>query len=448
MLDDYLTNNVSKTEFSVSEISGKIKSLLENNLGTVRIKGEISGLKIATSGHGYFSLKDENAILAATCWKHSLARVNFKLEEGLEVIVTGKITAYAGQSKYQISVELIEPSGVGAFIKILNERRQKLDKEGLFAESHKQTIPFFPKKIGIITSITGAVIKDIIHRISDRCPTHLIIWPVSVQGETSAEEISNAINGFNKLPPHSKPDLLIIARGGGSIEDLWSFNEEIVVRAVFNSIIPTISAVGHETDYTLIDLAADLRAPTPTAAAEFAVPVIADLKYTLNLFAERLSHRLSDFIKYYLERLNNSARVLQQIQSTINNHTQRIDDLSFRLIGALPNLLKQKQSHLLHFPISRLKPTKILNFKYLQYKNVSDNLLSKKNSFLAPLEHRLTLNASLLSSLDYNNVLNRGFAMLKNSDGKIISSLSDAKNSPLLRLRMKDGEMSVTKTNT
>ena len=445
MLDDYLTNNVSKTDFSVSEISSKIKWLLENNLGTVRIKGEISGLKIATSGHGYFSLKDENAILAATCWKHTLARVNFKLEEGLEVVVTGKITAYAGQSKYQISVELIEPSGVGAFMKILSERRQKLEKEGLFAQEHKQKIPFFPKKIGIITSITGAVIKDIIHRISDRCPTHLVIWPVSVQGETAAEEISNAINGFNKLPTNLQPDLLIIARGGGSIEDLWSFNEEVVVRAVFNSGIPTISAVGHETDYTLIDLASDLRAPTPTAAAEFAVPVIADLKYTLNLFAERITHRLSDLIKYYLQRLRNNERVLQQIQSIINNHIQRLDDLSFRLIGALPNLLKQKQLYLLHFPISRLKPTKILNYKYLQYQNMRNSLFGKKDTLLAPLEHKLTLNSSLLSSLDYNNVLNRGFAILKNSDGKIISTLSDAQKSPSLNLKMKDGEMSVVK---
>ena len=448
MLDDYLTNNVSKIDFSVSEISSKIKWLLENNLGTVRIKGEISGLKIAASGHGYFSLKDENAILAATCWKPILARVNFKLDDGLEVIVTGKITAYAGQSKYQISVELIEPSGVGAFMKILRERRQKLEKEGLFVHEHKQKIPFLPRKIGIITSITGAVIKDIIHRISDRCPTHLIIWPVSVQGETSAGEISSAIDGFNKLPLTLQPDLLIIARGGGSIEDLWSFNEEIVVRAVFNSTIPTISAVGHETDYTLIDLVSDVRAPTPTAAAEFAVPVIADLKYTLSLFTERISNRFADLIKYYMQRLNSNERILQQIQSTINNNIQRLDDLSFRLVGALPNLLKQKQLYLVQFSIERLRPTKILTYKYLQYKNMSRNLLGKKDSLFFPIEHKLALNSSLLSSLDYNNVLNRGFAMLKNSEGKIISSLSDAQKSSSLQLKMKDGEMNVVKLIT
>ncbi|CAN0577409.1 unnamed protein product, partial [Ectocarpus sp. 12 AP-2014] len=299
MLEDNLTDNLTQIEFSVSEISGKIKWLLENELGIVKIKGEVSGLKIAASGHGYFSLKDNNAVLAATCWRHNLARANFKLEEGLEVVVTGKITAYAGQSKYQISVESIEPAGSGAFMKILKERRAKLEQEGLFSKDHKQKLPYFPKKIGIITSISGAVIKDIIHRITDRCHTHLVIWPVAVQGENSAAEVSNAIDEFNKLDTKHRPDLLIVARGGGSIEDLWSFNEENVVRSTYNSKIPIISAVGHETDYTLIDLAADVRAPTPTAAAEFAVPVAADLKYTLDVLGSRMYTRLIDLVKFY-----------------------------------------------------------------------------------------------------------------------------------------------------
>ena len=263
--------------FSVSEVSSKIKKLLEDNLGYVKIKGEISGFIKAASGHGYFSLKDERAVLAATCWRHNLANIDFKLEEGLEVVVSGKITAYAGQSKYQISVEKISPAGAGAFMQILRERKAKLEKEGLFAKETKQNLPFFPKTIGIITSPSGAVIKDIIHRISDRCPTRLLVWPVTVQGETSATEVSNAITGFNKLTK-DRPDLIIVARGGGSIEDLWGFNDEIVVKSAFASKIPLISAVGHETDYTLLDLVADRRAPTPTAAAEFAVPVLADLK--------------------------------------------------------------------------------------------------------------------------------------------------------------------------
>lgn len=427
MLDDNLTNNISISEFSVSEISGRIKALLENNLGIVRIRGEISGLKIASSGHAYFSLKDENAVLAATCWKHSLARSSFTLEEGLDVIATGKITAYAGQSKYQISVDSIEPSGLGSFMKILQQRRKKLEEEGLFDPKHKKKIPFLPKRIGIVTSITGSVIKDIIHRISDRFPSHLLIWPVSVQGETSADEISKAIEGFNKLPAELKPDLLIVARGGGSIEDLWSFNEEIVVRATFASQIPIISAVGHETDYTLIDLVADLRAPTPTAAAEFAVPVLNDLKYTIDVLAKRIRN---------------------QIESNVNQHIQRIDDLSFRLAGSLPNLLKQKTVHLSHTTLDRIKPTKILKFKFLQYNNLATNLLTKSTKLLLPMDHKLNLCSTLLLSLDYNNVLNRGFAMIKNDQGKIISSVTGVKKSTQIQVKMRDGIIVANPINT
>jgi exodeoxyribonuclease VII large subunit len=447
MLEDNLTNNLGQTEFSVSEISSKIKWLLENKLGVVKIKGEISGLKIATSGHGYFSLKDSSAVLAAICWRHSLSRVNFKLEEGLEIIVTGKITAYAGQSKYQISVENIEPAGSGAFMKILKERKAKLEKEGLFAKEHKQKIPFLPKKIGIITSITGAVIKDIIHRISDRCPAHLVIWPVSVQGETSSTEISNAIDKFNNLSPEQRPDLLIIARGGGSIEDLWSFNEENVVRSTYNSKIPIISAVGHETDYTLIDLAADVRAPTPTAAAEFAVPVELDLKYTLRTIGNRMYARLSDLLKFYSQQLSNNKRALEQVSNSVENYAQKIDDFSFRLLGSLPNLLKQKENLLEYFPMSRLRPIKILKYKYLQYKHFNEILLSKKSSLLNEHQHKLTLNSSILNSLDYNNVLKRGFAMICDDKGKYVSTLSEARKSQVLNIKMQDGKMEVIHKN-
>lgn len=443
MFENNLTNNIQPSEFSVSEISNQIKKLLENNIGTVRIKGEISGLKIASSGHAYFSLKDSGAILAATCWRHSLAKINFRLEEGLEIIVTGKITAYAGQSKYQISVDFIEPSGDGAFMKILNERRIKLEAEGLFAKEHKKPIVFFPKKIGIVTSITGSVLQDIIHRISDRCPVHLIIWPVAVQGESSAFQVSEAIDGFNKLPGEQKPDLIIVARGGGSIEDLWSFNEEIVVRAVYNSEIAIISAVGHETDFTLIDFVADLRAPTPTAAAEFAVPVLRDLKHTIESLYDRINTRIASLIRYYSERLESNARILNQLIYQIGNQTQKVDELSFRLIGALPNLLKTKQSLLQYFPLARLRPIKILKYKYLQYKHCSDNLNTKKYSLLERHENRLTLSKSVLASLDYNNVLKRGYAIVKNKDGQILSSLAEAKKSPTIYLKMKDGEIEI-----
>jgi exodeoxyribonuclease VII large subunit len=434
-------NNIN--EFSVTEISNKIKWLLENNFFQVRIKGEISGLKIATSGHGYFSLKDENAVIAATCWRHSLARAKFELTEGLEVVVTGKVTAYAGQSKYQISVEMIEPAGVGAFMKILAERRAKLEAEGLFAPEHKKKIPFLPKKIGIVTSLSGAVIKDIIHRITDRYPVPLYIWPVTVQGESAAGEIANAINGFNSLEPHLKPDVLIVARGGGSIEDLWPFNEEIVLRAAYNSEIPIISAVGHETDYTLLDLVADLRAPTPTAAAEFAVPVLSGLKYTLDSLYNNIARRATAIIKYKAQILENYNRILQYPVNYLNNNIQKLDDLGFRLSGSLPNLLKQKELALKYFPVSRLKPNKILHYKYLQLTSMADNLAGKKSNLLNQFEYKLSISSSLLGSLDYNKVLGRGYAMLKNSDGVYISTVKEARESKHLNVQMKDGELKV-----
>ena len=371
--------------------------------------------------------------------------MNFKLEEGLEVIVTGKITAYAGQSKYQISADYIEPAGSGAFMKILKERRAKLEQEGLFAKDHKQKLPYLPKKIGIITSISGAVIKDIIHRITDRCHAHLLIWPVAVQGENSAEEVSNAIDGFNKLDLNHRPDLLIVARGGGSIEDLWSFNEEDVVRSTYNSKIPIISAVGHETDYTLIDLAADVRAPTPTAAAEFAVPVASDLNYTLNVLGNRMQTRLTDLLKFYSQTLSNNKRALEQVKNSVETYAQKIDELSFRLLGALPNLLKQKNNMLKYFPMSRMKPIKILKYKYLQYKQFDDILLSKSGTLLNKFQHKLELNSSLLNSLDYNNVLKRGFAMISDSKGKYVSKLAEVKQSSVLNIKMQDGEIEVAK---
>ncbi len=443
MLQECLTNKMEKTEFSVSELSNKIKFLLENNFSNIKIKGEISGLKIAASGHGYFSLKDNNAVLSAICWRHVLSRINFKLSEGLEVVVTGKITAYAGQSKYQISVESIEPSGEGAFMQILRERRIKLQAEGLFVKEIKQKIPFFPKKIGIITSISGAVIKDIIHRISDRFPTNLVIWPVSVQGEASAEEVTKAINGFNKMQGNERPDLLIIARGGGSVEDLWSFNEEIVIRAAFACKIPLISAIGHETDYTLLDLVADRRAPTPTAAAEFAVPVMRDLKYTMHSIYTHLEQKISDFVKFSAQNLHNYKYALQQFANNLSYHTQKIDELSFRLNKAGPEIIEKKASSLSVFPLVRLKPVKILKYKYLQYQHISNNIMSKQEIILTPHTNKLQLNSSLLSSLDYKNTLKRGYAMIKDENGKVISSLSIAKSNSKLTVVMQDKELKV-----
>src|ERR1700720_2730404 len=282
---------INAPEFTVSELSSALRRTVEDAYGHVRVRGEISGFRGPhSSGHCYFALKDESAKIEAVIWKSAHARMRFKPQEGLEVIATGKPTPYPGSSKYQIVIEAIEPAGVGALMALMEERKKKLAAEGLFDEARKQLLPWLPEVIGVVTSPTGAVIRDILHRLEDRFPRRVLVWPVKVQGEGSAEQIAAAIRGFNALPQGGKiprPDLLIVARGGGSLEDLWSFNEEIVVRAAADSMIPLISAVGHETDITLIDFAADKRVPTPTAAAEMAVPVRSELFVEVDSLARR-----------------------------------------------------------------------------------------------------------------------------------------------------------------
>ncbi|MGA8712709.1 MAG: exodeoxyribonuclease VII large subunit, partial [Roseiarcus sp.] len=272
-------------EITVSELSNALKRAIEDRFGYVRVRGEISGYRGPhSSGHAYFCLKDANARLDAVIWRSTFLRMRVKPEEGLEVVATGKLTTFPGKSSYQIVIESLELAGLGALMALFEARRKKLAEEGLFDAARKRKIPFMPKVVGVVTSPTGAVIRDILHRLSDRFPVRVIVWPVRVQGETSAAEVAAAIQGFNALSEGGaipRPDVLIVARGGGSLEDLWSFNEEMAVRAVAESAIPLIAAVGHETDWTLIDHAADLRAPTPTAAAEFAVPVRAELIATL-----------------------------------------------------------------------------------------------------------------------------------------------------------------------
>jgi exodeoxyribonuclease VII large subunit len=279
-------------EYSVSEISGALKRMVEDRFGHVRVRGEISGYRGPhSSGHAYFALKDERARLEAVIWRGTFSKLRFPPEEGMEVVATGKLTTYPGSSKYQIVIDSIEPAGAGALMALLEERKKKLAAEGLFEPARKRPIPHMPRVVGVVTSPTGAVIRDIIHRITDRFPLHVIDWPVRVQGETTGAEVSAAVEGFNALPAGgaiARPDVLIVARGGGSLEDLWGFNDEAVVRAVAASEIPVISAVGHETDWTLIDLAADIRAPTPTGAAEMAVPVKAELEATLASLSARL----------------------------------------------------------------------------------------------------------------------------------------------------------------
>src|SRR5690242_18761813 len=280
------------TEYTVSEISGALKRTVEDAFGNVRVRGEISGYRGPhSSGHAYFALKDDRARIDAVVWRTTMQRLKFRPEEGMEVIATGRLTTYPGKSSYQIVIDNLEPAGAGALMALLEERKKRLAAEGLFDKARKRPLPYMPRVIGVVTSPTGAVIRDIIHRIKDRFPLHVVVWPVRVQGETSGPEVAAAVSGFNMLPPGGpvpRPDLIIVARGGGSLEDLWGFNDEELARTVAASGIPVISAVGHETDWTLIDYAADVRAPTPTGAAEFAVPVKADLEATLASLGARL----------------------------------------------------------------------------------------------------------------------------------------------------------------
>jgi len=324
---------------SVSELSGALKRTVESAFGHVRVRGEISGWKRHGSGHCYFTLKDEGACIDAVIWKGQAASLAFRPEDGAEVIATGKLTTYAGRSKYQIVVTRMELAGEGALMALLDKRRRALAAEGLFDEARKRRLPFLPRVIGVVTSPTGAVIRDILHRLEDRCPTHVIVWPVPVQGEGAAAKVAEAIRGFASFEP--RPDLLIVARGGGSIEDLWAFNEEEVVRAAAESPIPLISAVGHETDTTLIDFASDRRAPTPTAAAEIAVPVRAELAAFLVELGHRQAACATRTASLAGERLDSVAARWPEAANLFAPLSQRIDDAGERL----PRALTQRTVH-------------------------------------------------------------------------------------------------------
>ena len=330
-------NNV--VEWTVSELSSALRRTVEDAYGYVRVRGEVSGFKGASSsGHVYFRLKDDKAVLEAVIWKGTFGRMRVRPEEGLDVIVSGKLTTFPGSSKYQIVVDSLEPAGIGALMKLLEERKKKLAAEGLFDEARKQLLPFLPGVIGVVTSPTGAVIRDILHRLEDRFPRRVLVWPVRVQGETSAAEVAAAIHGFNAMPeggPMPRPDLIIVARGGGSLEDLWSFNEEIVVRAAAASMIPLISAVGHETDFTLIDFASDRRAPTPTAAAEMAVPVRAELMTALSSLGSRKLACWRRNVDRSRKELRLLARALPALDDLLAVPRQRLDACAGRLPRAL-----------------------------------------------------------------------------------------------------------------
>lgn len=482
---------------SVSEISSMLKRTVEDRFDHVRIRGEISGFKRAASGHLYCSLKDENAKIDAVMWKGQAGRLAFRPEDGIEVIATGRLTTYAGRSSYQIVMESMEIAGEGALLALLEKLKAKLGAEGLFDNERKQRLPFMPRVIGVVTSPTGAVIRDILHRLEDRCPTHVIVWPVLVQGEGAAAQVANAVRGFDAIQPGGpipRPDLVIVARGGGSIEDLWAFNEEVVVRAVADCSIPTISAVGHETDTTLCDYAADRRAPTPTAAAEMAVPVRAELLAgvrDLGLRAQRAAMSRADRAQ---ERMRATVRLLPSLERLLEPYRLRTDDASGRLNRALkqfvalerqkftgpaaalqPALLERRvnreRERLGHIWARAVSPQRRLDMQKARLAEVSEWLkdaedarltlkrsdLERRAQRLRPAlvsdritgaRHRLDGIARVMASLNPDNLLSKGYAMVLgragSASGQVITSATQAQSANHLTLRFADGQVDVS----
>jgi exodeoxyribonuclease VII large subunit len=402
---------------TVSELSMSLKRTIEASFGRVRVRGEISGFKRHGSGHCYFSLKDEGACMDAVVWRTTAATLAFRPEDGAEVIATGKLTTYPGRSKYQIVVERMELAGEGALMALLDKRRRALAAEGLFDADRKRALPYLPRVIGVVTSPTGAVIRDILHRLEDRCPTHVIVWPVPVQGEGAAAKVAHAIRSFASVSP--RPDLLIVARGGGSIEDLWAFNEEEVVRAAAGCPIPLISAVGHETDTTLIDHAADVRAPTPTAAAEIAVPVRAELLAGLEELGRRAASCLTSHARRARERLDLTLHRWPEPQALFAPTAQRVDEL----VARMPRALAARVAH-----------------ARADYSAVAPRLRHEL------LSNRVELAAEKLASLwkmaelaHPERPLSRGFARVTDRSGRTLTRAAEARAARALTLHFGDG---------
>ena len=461
-------------EWSVSELSAALKRTVEDAYGYVRVRGEVSGFKGASpSGHCYFRLKDDKAVLEGVIWKGTYGRMRVKPEEGLDVIATGRLTTFPGSSKYQIVIDSLEPAGIGALMKLLEERKKKLAAEGLFDEARKQLLPFLPEVIGVVTSPTGAVIRDILHRLADRFPRRVLVWPVRVQGETSAAEVATAIRGFNALKEGGatpRPDLIIVARGGGSLEDLWSFNEEIVVRAAADSMIPLISAVGHETDVTLIDFASDRRAPTPTAAAEMAVPVRSELlariaalmarklacwqrgieqrrkeltlltralpkdilaqpRQQLDSLAERLPRALRANAQIHQTQYSRVASRLapQLLRNNVERRRERYDSLNRRLKASL---VANAQAHRVRIARHR---DRVVGF--------SDRSHRAMLALLAQRSARVERAERLLAAFSYREVLKRGFALVRDDAGQPLRSAAAVASGARLDIEFADGRV-------
>ncbi|BBD01276.1 exodeoxyribonuclease VII large subunit [Sphingobium sp. YG1] len=427
---------------SVSELSGLLKRTVEDRFGHVRLRGEISGFKRAASGHLYLALKDENAVLDGVMWKGGAQRLAFSPQDGVEVIATGKLTTYPGRSKYQIVIEKMELAGEGALMALLEKLKAKLAGEGLFAAERKKPLPFLPRTIGVVTSPTGAVIRDILHRLADRCPTNVLVWPVLVQGQGAAEQVARAVRGFSAMDgsgPVPRPDLVIVARGGGSIEDLWSFNEEIVVRAVADCTIPTISAVGHETDTTLCDYAADRRAPTPTAAAEMAVPVRAELLAGLAEMGLRAGRAVRRGAGQARERLDMQVRLMPTPDTLLAPQRQKLDQLSDGLVSGLRHRLADARAYLGQAG-GALRPALLQQYvvragERLDRLQLRPDYLQRALSERAVAFDRVSRH---FASLDPDRPLQKGYARVM-AQGRLVQSVTAAQAAGAVTLHFKDG---------
>ncbi|MGR3375083.1 exodeoxyribonuclease VII large subunit [Salipiger abyssi] len=468
LLDDDSGNT---PEFSVSELSGAVKRVIEGEFGFVRVRGEVGRVSRPRSGHIYLDLKDDRSVISGVAWKGVAARFETQPEEGMEVIATGRLTTFPGQSKYQIVIEDIRPAGLGALMAMLEKRKAQLQAEGLFAPERKRPLPYLPEIIGVVTSPSGAVIRDILHRLRERFPRKVLIWPVAVQGKSCAPEVARAIEGFNALTPGGampRPDLLIVARGGGSVEDLWGFNEEIVARAAAASEIPLISAVGHETDTTLIDYVSDRRAPTPTAAAEIAVPVRMELLSWTGEAGSRMTRAMGQRIELRGQRLRDLSRALPRAETLLDTPRQRLDLMADRLprglirgteqrrvalsdvAGALrPSLLTRVIAHGRESLGRRtdrlsLRPiTREIALGHDRLDALSARLGEAGLRRIDSPRQRLDGLSRLLETLSYKGTLARGYAVVRSGEGHILTRKAEAQDAAGLEIEFADGRLAL-----
>jgi exodeoxyribonuclease VII large subunit len=430
-------------EFTVSDLSRRVKGVIEETFGHIRVRGEIGECKLHSNGHLYLSLKDESAVLAAVCWRGQVGKLGLRPETGMDVVCTGRLTTYAGQSKYQLVIESMALAGKGALLKLLEDRRRKLQAEGLFDASRKRQIPFLPDVIGVVTSPTGAVIRDIAHRIEERFPRRVLVWPVAVQGKGAEDQIAAAIRGFSALSKGGaipRPDVVIVARGGGSLEDLMPFNEEVVVRAAAESRIPLISAVGHETDTTLIDYAADVRAPTPTAAAEKAVPVRKNLLAQVFDDGERLETAVLRHVRERRERMTLLSRALGDPMRAIEPLMQRLDERAERLARAWQGYFQRTRSRLAEAAGKLRHPRDIVHLAAQRLQHQAHRLDVLGREKLSQAERRLERLASMLEALSPRKVLGRGYGLVYDAGGHLVTRAALLKRGDKINIELRDGK--------